>query len=277
MNIISLHSCPRSGSTWLQSIFDAHPNIKSVYQPLFSYAFKNCIGNESTKSEFDKFLIDISRTTDDFCCMKSIYHTNNNKTDIVRFEKNEITSVFMKHVTHHNLIETFINLNPNIRIIGLIREPCAVIHSQMNAKHEKLDDWLDGTDKNQDKEEMFFGFNKWLEVKEIFYAIKEKFPNNIIIVNYEELVKNPISKVKEICEFCNLDFHDNMSKSIKLMNSKNEDYDYSVFKQGDTINKWKGKLDEKIVEIITKKSFMVTIMVNLNVNVLHTKNRKKKK
>ena len=78
---------------------------------------------------------------------------------------------------------------------------------------------------------MFFGFNKWLEVKEIFYAIKEKFPNNIIIVNYEELVKNPNSKVKEICEFCNIDFHDNISKSIKLMNSKNEDYDYSVFKQ----------------------------------------------
>ena len=60
MKIISLNSCPRSGSTWLQSIFDAHPNIKSVYQPLFSYAFKNCLSNESTKTEFDQFLIDIS-------------------------------------------------------------------------------------------------------------------------------------------------------------------------------------------------------------------------
>lgn len=250
MNLISLHSCPRSGSTWLQSIFEAHSNIKTVYQPLFSYAYKNCINKDSTKEEFNKFINNIKKTDDEFCCMKSDLHTNNKKTDITRFEKENIETVFMKNVHHHNLIETFIKLHPTIKIIGLIRYPCSVIYSQMNAKHEQLKDWLDGKDKNQDKEENFFGFNKWLEVKEIFYNIKEKYPENIIIVNYEDLVKNTIVEIEKICEFCNLEFHKNMKESIELMNSKNEEYDYSVFKKKNTIEKWKGKLDDKIVEYI---------------------------
>ena len=61
----------------------------------------------------------------------------------------------MKNVHHHNLIETFIKLYPSIKIIGLIRDPCSVIYSQINAKHEKLKDWLNGKDKNQNKEENF--------------------------------------------------------------------------------------------------------------------------
>ena len=42
----------------------------------------------------------------------------------------------MKNVHHHNLIETFIKLYPSIKIIGLIRDPCSVIYSQMNAKRK---------------------------------------------------------------------------------------------------------------------------------------------
>lgn len=159
----------------------------------------------------------------------------------------------MKNVHHHNLIEIFIKFYPSIKIIGLIREPCSVIYSQMNAKKEKLKDWLNGIDKNQNKEENFFGFNKWLEVKEIFNKIKERYPENIIIVKYEDLVKNTIIEIKKICEFCNLEFHKNMKESIELMNSKNEEYDYSVFKKEDTIHKWKGKLDDKIVMYINQK------------------------
>jgi hypothetical protein len=122
----------------------------------------------------------------------------------------------------------------------------------MNAKHEKLKDWLNGEDKNQNKEENFFGFNKWLEVKEIFNSIKKKYPNNIIIVNYEDLLKNTLEQIKKICVFCNLDLHDNMLKSIELMNSKTDEYDYSIFKNKDTLNKWKKKLDSKIIKYIVQ-------------------------
>ena len=49
------------------------------------------------------------------------------------------------------------------------------------------------------------------------------------------------------------------------MNSKNEEYDYSVFKNRDTVNKWKDKFDDKITKYIKKKNFKLAIIVNLNI------------
>jgi hypothetical protein len=43
-----------------------------------------------------------------------------------------------------------------------------------------------------------------------------------------------------------------MLKSIELMNSKTDEYDYSIFKNKDTLNKWKKKLDSKIIKYIVQ-------------------------
>ena len=141
-------------------------------------------------------------------------------------------------------------------------------------QNEKLKDWLDGKDKNQNKEENFFGFNKWLEVKEIFYTIKEKYPDNIIIVNYEDLVKNTLVEIEKICKFCNVIFHNNMKESIKLMKSKNEEYDYSVFKNENTLYKWRGKLNNKIVKYIKYNKIIVN---NELINKILNYNKKQNK
>ena len=105
MKIISLHGVPRSGTTWLQSIFEAHPNIKTIYQPLFSYAFKDKITEKSNINDWDEFIKGMLKTEDKFCNMKSDLHTNNGKTDIIRYEKEDIKHLFMKNVHNHNLIE----------------------------------------------------------------------------------------------------------------------------------------------------------------------------
>ena len=158
--MISIHSVPRSGSSWLLSIFDSCVNTKCVYQPLYSYAFKNQIDDKSSQKEFTTFTNKLKETKDDYCCMKTNYHTNNGKNDILTYHKENIDYLVMKHTTHHYLIEKFIELNKDIKIIGLIRSPENVIESQMKAKHENLQDWLNGTDKNKDLKEDYFGFNK---------------------------------------------------------------------------------------------------------------------
>lgn len=250
MKIISLHGVPRSGTTWIQSIFESHPNIKTIYQPLFSYTFKNKITNESIKEDWDEFIKGMLETEDDFCNMKSNYHTNNGKTDIIRYEKEEIKNLFMKNVHHHNLIEKFIELEKDIKIICLIRNLNSVIYSQMSAKHEGLIDWLDGKDKNQNKPENYFGLNKWIEFKNNCLRLKEKYPNNITIINYEDLVNNTSVEINKILNFCNINNHKNIKDVIIKNKSKNNSYDYCVFKNENTIEKWKGKLDNKIINYI---------------------------
>lgn len=250
MKIISLHGVPRSGTTWLQSIFEAHPNIKTIYQPLFSYEFKNKINKESSKKDWDDFVNGMLETKDEFCNMKSDLHTNNGKTDIIRYQKEEIEYLFMKNVHHHNLLEKFIELEKNIKIICLIRNPESVIYSQMTANHEGLKDWLDGEDKNQNKSENYFGFNKWLEFENNSLNLKELYPKNVIIVNYEDLVNNTNNEIERVFKFCEIDKHKNIDDVIKQNKNKNDNYDYSVFRNKNTIEKWKGKLDQKIVNYI---------------------------
>ena len=68
--------------------------------------------------------------------MNNNFHTNSGKLEIPKFAKESITTLLMKNVHHHNLIEKFIELEPSIKIIGLIRHPCAVISSQLNCIKE---------------------------------------------------------------------------------------------------------------------------------------------
>jgi len=249
MNLISIHSVPRSGSSWLLSIFNSHPNIKALYEPLFSYAFKNRINENSTKEEFDNFIDELIKTDDDFCCMKSNFHS---KSNIINYDKskNKLEYLCLKHTNHHYNITTFIKHNKDVKIICLIRNPYSVIYSQMNAEKELLKDWLNGSDKNLGLREIFFGFNKWKELNAIFYNLKKEFPENIIIINYEELVNNTELTIKIIFDFCNIDFQPEVEEFIKLSKSMNSDYDYSIFKNEDTINKYKDKLSNKIIEHI---------------------------
>lgn len=251
MNIISLHSVPRSGSTWLLSLFEAHSNIKTIYQPLFSYAFKNKINKNSNKEDFDNFINELIKTDDGFCCMTNEYH-NNGKT-IIKEKKKKINYLLMKNVHHHNLMEKFIELCPDIKILCLIREPKSTIFSQMTAKKELLNDWLNGEDKNQGKEENFFGFNKWLEFNELSLKLKDKYPNNIVICKYEKLINN-IEKIKEVFDLCNITWDNNIEKKFKEFKLKNETYDYSVYKKEDTVNKWRGKLDKNIIDYINERN-----------------------
>ena len=44
---VAIHGVPRSGTTWLGSIFDSSPNVIYRNQPLFSYAFKSYLSEHS--------------------------------------------------------------------------------------------------------------------------------------------------------------------------------------------------------------------------------------
>jgi len=263
MTIISIHSTPRSGSSWLLSIFDSLSITKCVYQPLFSHKFKNKLNKKSTSDDFNNFIKDIKETKDDFCCMKTSLHTNNGKNDVLTFDKKDNKHLVMKHTTHHYLIEKMIEWNKDIKIIGLIRNPENVIESQMKAKHENLQDWLNGTDKNTVNEN-YFGFNKWLELNNYFITLKEIYPNNVYLINYEDLLKNTKVKIEKLFDFCGFKLEKSTIHFINESMSKNDDYDYSVFRNKENLIDKKCQLDEKILKHIYLKYPKIAIVICIN-------------
>ena len=255
MNIISIHSAPRSGSTWLETIFEAHPNVITKYQPLFCYDFKNCINKNSVKEDFDNFINCIMKSNNEFMNRSGVYHTGNSN-HIPKFKKDDITTLVMKHVHSHHLIETFIKLCPNIKIIGLIRNPCATINSFVNNPREyddtnNPDEWLNGNNKNMSEHD-YFGYQKWKEVIDIFHNIQNKYPDNIYIVQYEKLVFNSKEEIPKLFAFANLIVTESVYQFINESHNSEyiNDHCTSVYKDTSVTDKWKDKLDINIQNTI---------------------------
>ncbi len=114
---------------------------------------------------------------------------------------------------------------------------------------EQLVDWLDGTDKNKD-DTFSFGYYKWIEYYNNIHELKEKYPNNVIIIFYENLINDTEDELHKICDFCNISYHNNISDCIFKLGQENHDYDYSVYKNKNTIDKWRTTLKPTIVKFI---------------------------
>lgn len=257
-SVISLHSAPRSGSTWLQMIFEAHPQVRTKYQPLFSYEFKNQINETSTSDEFNQFIDQIFYSQNTFLNMQCAYHLDqNNRIPQHKKDEKKIDTLLMKQTHYHYLMETFIKLRSDIKLVCLVRNPCAVINSTMTnpreykPEWEGTDEWLTGQRKNQSKGD-YFGYNKWKEVLDIFIDLKNQYPNNVSIVQYEKLLDDPENEITRLFQFVGLPmvpeimkfFHE--SHSLQYTNESTT----SVYKDLDVKDKWQSTLDPKIIEYI---------------------------
>ena len=166
MKKVAIHSVPRSGSTWLGQIFNSHPDVAYRYQPLFSYAFKDRLNDHSTMEEIRKFFEELSLSQDKFL-LQIEEGSLSNKYPV--FEKNlPPTHVVYKEVRYHHIVENLLKQDNEILVIGLVRNPMAVMHSWLKSPREfrrdlgwdVMEEWRSGASKNAGKIEEFYGFDK---------------------------------------------------------------------------------------------------------------------
>ncbi len=153
MKKIAIHSVPRSGSSWIGQIFNSSPTVNFKFQPLFSYAFKSALNEKSSKNEIDTFFKDISQSDDDFLIQQDKIDNGN----YPKFKKNNLfTHIAYKEVRYHNIQENMLKINSDIIVIGIVRNPYAVINSFLKAPREfrkdlnwnELDEWQYANKKN---------------------------------------------------------------------------------------------------------------------------------
>jgi len=254
MNKIAIHSVPRSGSTWLGSIFDSHPNVAYRYQPLFSYSFKSELKTNSTKKEIEDFFRRITLSNDPF--INQI--TAKEKGIVPSFSKQEPLVTVYKEVRYHHIIKNLLIQTPEIKVIGLIRHPLATLYSWINAPKEFradldwiiLEEWKLAPKKNKGLEEEFNGYEKWKEVANLFEILKKEFPTNFYLLRYDELLDSPETTVKHLFNFVNLDFNIQTLNFLQASTSKELKDSYSVFKTKKKDDAWTNNLDKDIVNYI---------------------------
>ncbi|WP_268225537.1 sulfotransferase domain-containing protein [Sinomicrobium oceani] len=253
---IAIHSVPRSGSTWLGNIFNSHPNVAFRYQPLFSYAFKDALNTNSSKEEIINFFQDIKTSSDDFINQKEGVQ----KGIIPTFPKGDITHVCYKEVRYHHLLENMLEKKGDLKVIGLIRNPLAVIHSWLRAPKEfkkelgwrEEEEWRYAPKKNLNKPEEFNGYEKWKEVMILFESFQKQYPERFYLLNYDDLLCDKIAVIKNVFSFCDLNMPQQSINFIHQSSSTDQSDAYSVFKAKTKDDGWEKHLPKFIIEEITK-------------------------
>lgn len=253
MNKLALFSVPRSGSTWLGEILNSSPNTCYKFQPNFAYSFKLCLNENSSKEEIDNFFEELLVCQDDF--VNGRVSISGNRKEF-NFEKKETETIIFKETHFINILDNIL-IKSNVKIIGLIRSPFAVINSwinipkEFNPEWEINEEWRTASLKNNNQKSHYFGYEKWKQASFLYLDLQIKYPHQFYLVNYSDLLHNSIQEVKKIFSFCQLDYTPQTDYFIKASTTTQSADAYAVFKQKENDLAWKNKLPEQIEKEIT--------------------------
>jgi len=257
--VIGIFGMPRSGTSFVAQIFDSHPQVAFRMEPIFSYALKNSVNENSTKVEFESFFEKAFNANDDVFMnqlenrAKGIYPT---------FKKDKNVSVLVFKTTRfHEIIPTLLkNFSQEfLKIVSIVRHPCGAINSWLNHPNEfpqdadKTQEWRSGACRKAAKEE-YWGFNDWLEVMQL-HQYYEKQNRNFKIFQYENIVKNIKTETEQMLEFTGLNLNRQTLEFIKDCQTRNDADPYSVYKNIETAFKWKTALEKSIQKEIIQETY----------------------
>lgn len=250
MNKIGIFGVPRSGTSWLGQIFNSHPDVALRFQPLFSYGHKGSLSAHSSAEQIRTFFEEILYSKDAFATMTSEAQKN-----YPAFQKSALPShVIFKETRYLNLIDNMLAQCSEVKIVGIVRNPLAVIASWMlapkefNPKWDIHSEWRGAQSKNQNRPEEFFGFEKWKESTEAFLRFEGLFPRQFLLVRYDELNGAPLVTTRKLFDFCGLKICAQVEEFLAASKSRHDPDPYSVFRSKANDDHWQGVLPDEIVK-----------------------------
>ena len=277
-NPIFIVGAPRSGTTLLQALLYTQPNIVSFPETHVIHYFLPRItdsnGNVDLQvfrrtytAEFeDRTQIFLSSPYWDYLEFKA---SQSSLTGKVFFEF--VVSIFLaaepqplpsgyrwleKTPAHIYHLETILQWYPHAHIINIIRNPFATIASQYFklSKHAQQ--------KNLPMPTLGSLGKSWNKAVEQYEFYQKQYPQNVIGVQYEQFVANPVATLQKICNFCGIPFNRDLLRQYK---SKSQ----TVRHQWET---WKSDVDSAIQNTNEKSIAMLNTRQKLYVQGIVRKN-----
>lgn len=255
MKKIAFFGVPRSGTSWLSTIFNSHPDVAMRFQPLFSYGHKGKLTDRSSAEEIYSFFDEIFQSRDPFVLLQEGPHKS-----APRFEKSGTFShIVFKETRYLHIIENILRKTPDVKIVGIVRNPLAVLASWVKAPKEFasgddiMKEWRFAPSKNRNLIEEFYGFEKWKSVALDFLRFSREYPSRFMLVSYGDLNKDPVAMTEEIFRFCDLLVHRQTLDFIKASKSVHNEDPYSVFRAQAGDENWHETLPAEIIDAILEE------------------------
>lgn len=254
-SIIAIVGMPRSGTSWLGQIFDSSPNVAYRLEPIFSYAFKNWVAENSTKEDYERLFDGIYASQDAF--MLQTDKRESGKYPVFSKRADPEFLVF-KTTRFHHLLEDMLRYFDTMKMVSIVRNPCGAINSWINTPGEfpstadPMKEWKTGACRKTAKEE-FWGFDDWKKVTLMHMDFEKRYPDRFKIIRYEELVRDALEKTKELFAFVGCELEEQTISFLSECHRKHCEDSYAVFKKKDVADRWKQTLPKEIrKEIISQ-------------------------
>ena len=275
-NLIIISQIQRSGGTLLSQLFDNHPEIHSYPSELkltnpkfdwtkkmnFTTFFNDPLLVSSAKynnykkdgSGTKKNLGNINEFKFDFLMQKKIFENQKHSNNLRKNLNAYFTSFFHSFKNYKNnngrkkyvvsFIPRFILKNENLniffkcfekgKIICIIRSPSSWLASCINHSEEYKRNPLNTL--------MLWKMNALMTIK-----AKKKYKENVIIVDFNDLINNTKTTMKKICKTIKINYSDNLIKpSFNGMKIRSNSSFESSF----------GKIDQKTLSRQIKKNYL---------------------
>jgi len=264
---------PRSGTTLLRTLFDAHPNVRIPPEfPIFLFIYQkfrkvktwdkktilsfvdhvyanNRFNNrtlDNLKIDKEAFIADLltlenKGTIQDF--LKKI-----NEHAFSLFPKQEILQIGDKNPVYSFFTKRFIRMFPDARFICILRDYRDNYLSMQKLADLKLEAPI-----------ISLQVARWRFMANLFLKCRKKYPDRFHIVLYEDLVTNQERVIQQLCKFIGIsydesvfDFFKKTDESLKIYPRElAEKFHKSLMSPVNTsrMNLWKDQLTEKEVKL----------------------------
>lgn len=206
MKRIFLVGSPRSGTTMLQSLLAAHPEVISFPESKFFHylLYKKFAGKLPGRMEaFFKDEInrpELLQGFDDSQTVATKVSWFVGVLDGLAAEQNK--SIWLEKTPEHiYFIEDIQRFLPDAKFIHILRNSMDTIASLHEATSNSHDLWGPGWDLNH-------CIHRWKEAMLISHKYAKN--SNHILVKYEEILDNKVKKLEKLCQFMEIEYDDKM-------------------------------------------------------------------
>ena len=220
--IIWLASYPKSGNTWVRTIINELLYTNNNSDDVFNNASKN-IRQFPAYSDFEDSTeftsLDRSKATKEKLINKTVKNWIflQNKINLDKKLKLFKTHNLLGKFNIENENYSFTNLENTIGVIHIVRDPRSIITSLKN--HFSLDSEEEAMEMMFDEETW-----SWLKYKDSVpnhfsswsnhYNSWKRFPNNNILIRYEDILENPKKEILKIADYLKKFFQLNLNEKI---------------------------------------------------------------
>lgn len=267
---IFLVGCPRSGTTLLQSLLTAHPQITSFPE---SHFFRHLIPKPSSrrylfgiisrkaKPRFEAFLKELEREDllsylpNSAIFQYQYVHSFIKVLDQITQEQGK--TIWIEKTPGHIHYIDYIQKNiKEAKFIHIVRNGTDVVASLYEVTHNYPQIWGEAWSINK-------CIKQW--TKDVAISLQYQARPNHILVRYEQLVIDPTLILREICNFINIDFNKVMLEKY-MMTTKSIVLDNEPWKNSvqDSIKNRNGQKFEKLFNQKQRKYIINELSGTLN-------------